>query len=203
MTQKNNLFYNLLSNVHIYNFIQNIMSATQVREKFVKKYIKKGFNVIDIGSGPSLILRELPIINYYGFDINPLHINYAKKRYIGKNFNFFCERLTKKRILKLPKFDCALLLGIVHHLSNDEFGSILNMIKTSLKKNGKMLILDNVITKNQNFLSNFLIRYDKGDNVRELKEFKIILSKYFDKIKYKIENQAFIPYTWLKIVCYK
>ncbi len=63
------------------------------------------------------------------------------------------------------------------------------------------MILDNVLTKKQNFISNFLIRNDKGDNIRELKEFKIILNKYFKKIKYKIENQAFIPYTWLKIVC--
>lgn len=203
MSQKNNLFYNLLSNVHIYNFIQNIMSATHVRENFVKKYIKKGFNVIDIGSGPSLILRRLPVINYYGFDINHVYINYAKKKYIGKNFHFFCERLTKKRILKLPKFDCALLLGIAHHLNDKEFESILNLIKISLKKNGRILILDNVLTKRQNFISNFLIRNDKGDNIRELKEFRIILNRFFKKIKYKIENQVFIPYTWLKIVCYK
>jgi len=203
MSQKDNLFYSLLSNVYIYNFFQKIMSATRVREEFVKKHIKKEFNVIDVGSGPSSILRRLPKINYYGFDIDPFYINYAKIKYPKKNFNFFCEKLTKKKIFKLPKFDCALLLGIVHHLNDVEFKKILNLIKIRLKKRGKILILDSVLTKKQNFISRFLIKKDRGDNIRKLKDFKFILNKYFKKINYKIDHQKFIPYTWLKIVCYK
>jgi len=203
MSQKSNLFYNFISNKYIYIFLQKLMSATSVRKNFVKVHIKKDFNVIDVGSGLSTIIEGLPSINYYGYDINRAHIKYAKKKYFKKNFHFYCKRLTKNEILGLPKFDCALLLGIVHHLNDNEFKTMISLIKKSLKKNGKILILDNVITQKQNFISKFLIKRDKGDNIRNLNQFKLILNKYFSKIKYKINHQRFIPYTWLKIVCYK
>ncbi len=103
----------------------------------------------------------------------------------------------------MPRFDCALLLGLVHHLNDKEFITIIRLIKNTLKKNGKILILDNVIVRNQNFISRFLIKNDKGDNIRSLNQYKLILNKYFSKIKYQVNNQVFIPYTWLKITCYK
>jgi SAM-dependent methyltransferase len=203
MSQKNSIFYNFLSNAYIYIGIQKLMSATYVRKNFVKDHIKKGHNVIDVGSGPSTILSDLPEINYYGYDINSSHIEYAKKKYPNKNFHFFCKKLNNNEIYKLPRFDCALLLGLVHHLNDKEFISIIRLIKNSLKKNGKILILDNVIIKNQNFVSRFLIENDKGDNIRSLDQYKIILNKHFSKIKYQVYNQTFIPYTWLKIICHK
>lgn len=203
MSQKNNFFYKLISNKYIYIFLQKIMSATTVRKNFVKRHIKKNYNVIDVGSGLSTILEGLPKINYYGYDINSSHIKHAKKKYSKKNYHFYCKIFSKNEISKLPRFDCALLLGIVHHLNDKEFLEIIRLIASSLKKNGKILILDNVITSKQNFISRFLIKSDKGDNIRNLNQFKLILSKYFSKIQYKINHQIFIPYTWLKIICYK
>jgi 2-polyprenyl-3-methyl-5-hydroxy-6-metoxy-1,4-benzoquinol methylase len=203
MSQKNSIFYNFLSSTYIYIILQKLMSATYVRKNFVKNHIKKGHNVIDVGSGPSSIISDLPEINYYGYDINRSHIEYAKKKYPNKNFHFFCKKFNKNEICKLPRFDCALLLGLVHHLNDKEFITIIRLIKSTLKKNGKILILDNVIVRNQNFISRFLIKNDKGDNIRSLDQYKLILNKYFSKIKYQVNNQAFIPYTWLKITCYK
>lgn len=203
MSEKKSIIYNFLSNIYIYIFLQKLMSATNVRKIFVRKHIKTGHNIIDVGSGPSLILNDLPEINYYGYDINISYIEYAKKKYSSKNFHFFCKELSKKEISKLPKFDCALLLGLVHHLNDKEFVKIICLLKKTLKENGKILILENLITKNQNFISRFLIKNDKGDNIRTLSQYKYILNKYFSKTKYEVINQAFIPYTWLKIICYK
>ena len=203
MSENNNLFYKILSNTYIYICFQKLMSATYIRKNFVKKHIKKGYNVLDVGSGPSSILSDLPEINYYGYDINSSYIKYAKKKYHNKKFHFFCKKLNKHQISKCPKFDCVLLLGLLHHLNDKEFISTIRLIKNSLKKNGKILILDNIIIENQNFISKFLINNDKGDNVRSLDQFKLILKKNFNKIKFEVINQKFIPYTWLKIICYK
>ena len=203
MSQKSNLFYNFISNKYIYIFLQKLMSATSVRKNFVKVHIKKDFNVIDVGSGLSTIIEGLPSINYYGYDINSSYIKYAKKKYHNKKFHFFCKKLNKRQISKCPKFDCVLLLGLLHHLNDKEFISTIRLIKNSLKINGKILILDNVIIENQNFISKFLINNDKGDNVRSLDQFKLILKKNFNKIKFEVINQKFTPYTWLKIICYK
>lgn len=89
------------------------------------------------------------------------------------------------------------------HLNDKEFIAMIRLIKNSLKKIKKILVLGNVITKNQNFISRFLIKNDKSDNVRSLGEFKLILNKYFTKIRYQVNNQTFIPYTWLKITSCK
>lgn len=203
MSQKNNLFYNFISSKFIYIFLQKVMSSTYVRKNFVKGYVKKNYNVLDVGSGLSTILEGLPEINYYGFDIDIDNIKYAKKKFPDKKNHFYCKKFTIKEITKLPGIDCALLLGIIHHLNDKEFIELIYLIKKILKKNGKVLILDNVITKNQNMISNFLIKSDKGNNIRNLNQYKLILNKFFPKIKYKISHQKFIPYTWLKIVCYK
>ena len=96
MSQKNKGIYSLLSNTFFYSLVQRIMSATSFREKIVKKYItKNNIKVLDIGCGPAEILNALPRINYYGFDINPLYINSAKKKY-GSRGKFFCKKFTIK-----------------------------------------------------------------------------------------------------------
>ena len=98
MSQKNKEIYSLLSNTFFYSLVQRVMSGTSFREKIVKKYITKhNVKVLDIGCGPAKILDVLPEIHYYGFDINPIYINSAKKKYKNKG-KFFCKNLTSKNI---------------------------------------------------------------------------------------------------------
>jgi ubiquinone/menaquinone biosynthesis C-methylase UbiE len=89
MSENNNLFYKILTNTYIYICFQRLMSATYVRKKFVKNHIKKGYNVLDVGCGPSSILNDLPKINYYGYDINSSYIKYAKKKISKQELSFF------------------------------------------------------------------------------------------------------------------
>ena len=133
MSQKNSIFYNFLFGAYIYIGLQKLMSATYVRKNFVKNHIKEGYNIMDVRSGPSSILSDLPEINYYGYDINSSHIEYGGEY------------------------------------------------------------------PNKNFISRFLIKNDKDDNIRSLDQYKKILNKYFCKIKCQVNNQKFIPCTWLKI----
>ena len=82
MSQKNKGIYRSLSNTFFYALVQRVMSATSFRKKIIKKYIiKSNVNVLDVGCGPAEILNALPEINYYGFDINPIYIGSAKKKY--------------------------------------------------------------------------------------------------------------------------
>ena len=97
MSQKNKGIYNLLSSTFFYSLIQKVFSGTSFREKTIKKYITKSrVNVLDIGCGPAEILNTLPDINYYGFDINPIFINSAKKN-IRIEENFFVENLQVRK----------------------------------------------------------------------------------------------------------
>ena len=111
------------------------------------------------------ILESLPLVNYYGYDINKNHINYAKKKYGLKKNNFYCKKFNSKELKKLPKFDLVLLFGIMHQLANIILE--ISWPKKGLKKNGKLITCDPVFIKKQNFIANFLIKNDAGNNVRK------------------------------------
>ena len=49
----------------------------------------------------------------------------------------------------------------------------------------------------------FLIKKDRGMNVRKKSEYINLLKKHFRNIKPKIVNQSFVPYTWFTTVCSK
>ena len=201
MSQKNKGIYSLLSNTFFYSLVQRVMSGTSFRKKIVKKYITKhNVKVLDIGCGPAEILDTLPEIKYYGFDINPIYINSAKKKYKNKG-KFFCKKFTNKNTKYLPKFDHVLLLGVLHHLSDQEINKLMPNIKKVLKRKGNIITLDNIFINKQNLIAKFLIQMDKGENVRSKKGYLNILKNHFKKINSKIYHQKFIPYTWFVANC--
>ena len=203
MSQKTKGIYKIFSNTYFYLFVQKIMSATSFRGKVIKKIInKKNVKVLDIGCGPAEILEYLPKIKYFGYDINNDYISYAKKKF-GDKGQFYCKKFTVNELKKIPKFDYVILFGLLHHLEEIEIKKLLINIKKALKKNGKLITLDNVFIENQNLIAKFLIKMDRGQNVRTKKEYIRILYKSFKKIKSQIIHQTFIPYTWFVTICNK
>jgi len=201
MSQKTKKIYSLLSNTHVYSLVQKVMSGTSFREKIVKKFIKKkNVKVLDIGCGPAEILNCLPQVDYFGYDISPVYINYAKKKYKNRG-KFFCKKFTHKEINKLPKFDHVLLFGILHHLNDLEVKKLMLLLKKILKRKGSIITIDNIFINNQNLIAKLLIQYDRGNNVRTKKGYLNILKKYFKKVNSEISIQKFIPYTWFVTSC--
>ena len=201
MSQKNKNIYSLLSNTYIYSLVQRIMSGTTFRKKIVQKFItKKDVKILDIGCGPAEILDSLPKVKYFGYDTNPIYIKHAKKKYGGRG-KFFCKKFTNKDLKKLPKFDYVLLLGILHHLNDNEIKKLMMLLKKILKKSGSIITEDPIYVKSQNPIAKFIIKMDRGNDVREKHEYILLAKKYFKKIKSKIYHQKFIPYTWFVMNC--
>mgnify|MGYP001357462742 CR=1 FL=1 len=188
MSQKNKGIYRLLSNTFFYSLVQKVMSATSFREKIVKKYITKhNVKVLDIGCGPAEILDVLPKIRYYGFDINPIYINFAKKKYENKG-KFFCKKFTNKNTKYLPKFDHVLLLGILHHLSDKEINTLMPNIKKVLKRIGKLhgrkLTVDEDLSR---------VSINRPGESESMAQTMIDMSaKYFSKDKFGYISEAFL-----------
>ena len=180
------------------------MSGTSLRSSIIKKNIKKSnLKILDIGCGPAQILEHIPQCDYYGYDIDYRSIQYAKKKYHQKNYHFYCKKFNKSELKKLPKFDFIIFFGILHHLSNKEVHEILKLCKKIMKKNSKLLTEDPILLENQNIVAKFLIKKDRGLNVRKKREYLGLLKKHFKKIKNKVIHQYFIPYTWFTTVCSK
>jgi 2-polyprenyl-3-methyl-5-hydroxy-6-metoxy-1,4-benzoquinol methylase len=204
MTQRKNQIYNFINNPLIYKIIQGVMSGTSFRNGIIKKNItKNNLKILDIGCGPAQILEHIPKCDYYGYDIDRRSIQYAKKKYYQKNYHFYCKKFNKTELKKLPKFDFIIFFGILHHLSNKEVYEILKLCKKIMKKNSKLLTEDPILLENQNVIAKFLIKKDRGLNVRDKQEYINLLKKHFKKIKNKVTHQYFIPYTWFTTVCSK
>mgnify|MGYP001174847740 CR=1 FL=1 len=203
MSQKTKGIYSILSKPQFYSIFQMIMSGTSFRRMIVKNFIKKkNVNILDIGCGPAEILDSLPQVNYFGYDINSEYIDYAKNKYKDRG-NFYYKKFTEKELKKLPKFDYILLFGILHHLEDKEVYNLLKLAKKVLKKIGRILTEDPILMTKQNILSKFIIKMDRGANVRSKKEYIFLIKKFFKKINSKIYHQKFIPYTWFVMNCKK
>ena len=203
MSQNISGFYKFFSLPTFYNLTQKIMSGESKRAELVKNIINKNSRVLAIGCGTAKIIESLPSVDYYGYDISKKYINYAIRKYGSKKYNFYCKKFNSQEISKLPKFDYVILFGVIHHLGDAKINKIFFTLKKVLKKNGMILTLDPIFTKNQNIFANFLIESDVGKNVRYKDDYLKVLSKHFKKVKYSIQNQAFIPYTWFSTRCQK
>ena len=204
MSQRTSKIYNLINSPWFYIFFQKIMSGTSFRKKIIIKNIKNSkVKVLDIGCGPAEVLNYIPNSVYYGYDIDQRSINYAKKKYKDKNHHFFCKKFRKSEIKKLPKIDYVILFGIVHHLNDEEVKNLFELCKKVMKKNAVLLTEDPILIKNQNPIARFLIKNDRGMNIREKSNYLKLVSAYFKNIRAKITHQFFVPYTWFSIICKK
>ena len=181
------------------------MSGTSFRNSIIKKNItKNNLKILDIGCGPAQILEHIPKCDYYGYDIDQqIYSIRQKKISIKKIIHFYCKKFNKTELKKLPKFDFIIFFGILHHLSNKEVYEILKLCKKIMKKNSNLLTEDPIFLENQNVIAKFLIKKDRGLNVRKKQEYINLLKKHFKKIKNKVTHQYFIPYTWFTTVCSK
>ena len=72
-----------------------------------------------------------------------------------------------------------------------------------MKRDCKLLTEDPILVNDQNIFAKYLIKNDRGKNVRKKKEYLSILKKHFKNVQSKITHQTFVPYTWFTTVCRK
>ena len=164
MGQTTNGMRAILSSPIVYNALQNLMGANQLRKNLVSEFIKPtpGCRILDLGCGTAEILNYLPEnIEYWGYDISQDYIEAAKERY-GKRGNFQCGILNNSDLSFFPKFDRVLSLGVLHHLSDDEVKGFLSLSRNALDAGGRFVSFDPCLAAGQNPIARFLISKDRG-----------------------------------------
>lgn len=194
----------ILSNPYIYTAFQAIMGAERSRRYFVEEHVRPcmDMSVLDIGCGPGDILRFLPQVQYYGFDISQSYIAEAQKKFKARGV-FRCELLTMEHLLHLPKFDLVLATGLLHHLNDEQAVETLKLARSALKDSGRLITIDPCFTDRQNSVARFLIRNDRGENVRDRSGYDGLARNVFDQVAITIKNQTWIPYTHCIMECIK
>jgi len=192
----------VLSNPIIYSLFQDLMGAHRFRMDFVREYVRPepGCSVLDIGCGPADILAYLPEVDYYGFDISPAYIERARERF-GERGSFTCKILTADDLLKLPKVDLVLAMGLLHHVDDESVLRVLELASSALKLGGRLVSYDPCFDSGQNPIAHLLVSLDRGRNVRTLNEYDDLVSHVFKSRRVEVRHRTWIPYTHCLMEC--
>jgi SAM-dependent methyltransferase len=194
--------YGLLGHPSIYNIVQYLMGVGRSPKKFYDRFFKiaEGSVILDIGCGTANILEYLPSVKYYGFDIDERYIRYARRRFPDA-VEFRCKTVEPADLDTLPGFDVVILIGVIHHLTNQEALEIFAFAKQALKPGGRLLTLDPCYSKRQGYVSKLLVSLDRGEYVRNDYEYVKLSGFVFKEIDHKVLHHAFPPYTHFLMEC--
>ncbi len=192
------LFYKILENPIIYDFYQNLVSTKNMWSTVFKSFIdtSEDFIVLDCGCGTSKYRELIDAKKYIGLDFNSSYIEEARSKF--PNDTFKVADLTNLQTIDYEKVDRIILLGIIHHLDNNESMVLLDKLYSLLTENGVIYTLDPLfvsIEKTSDRIANFIASKDRGQYVREEKEYLKLFSYKIEKIEKTVFNNLLrIPF---------
>jgi hypothetical protein len=108
----------------------------------------------------------------------------------------------------VPKVDVIILNAVLHHLNNKEIILLLYLLKTKIKNNGKIIIIEPFYSKTTFSFGNILVKirdkiaeYDRGNFVRSINEYRKLISKKLQIKKVQIEYPILPPLNFVKFIC--
>ncbi|WP_179352770.1 class I SAM-dependent methyltransferase [Winogradskyella vidalii] len=195
----------ILSHPIIYTTYQKIVGGYRARQLFVENNvkIKPGQKILDIGCGPGDILEFLPDVDYLGIDLDANYIEQAKKKY-GNKGTFKCAGVDGLDLEEANTFDIVISAGVLHHLTDEQCFNLFKIAKKALKPDGRFISFDGCYIPNQNKISEYFLKKDRGQFVRTQPEYERLTKSYFAKVDSTIdESYFFIPYTSIIMDCKK
>lgn len=168
---------------------------------FIKKILKDNLShdkktggpdsTLDLGCGTGTLAPLFPPKNYLGMDIDASAVRYAKKRF--PQYQFKAEDATSLKLNR--KFDLILIVGVVHHLNDKQVDMLLGRVKSHLKKEGKVILIEAIppIFK-WNILGLFLRKSDRGAFVRELRQYQRLVGREFRVLKSYTQKGGIVDY---------
>jgi cyclopropane fatty-acyl-phospholipid synthase-like methyltransferase len=185
-----------------YNLWWKVVGGPAWAKVLVGQYIQPrvGARILEIGCGPGTIAGYLPDSEYVGLDVSSKYIEMARKRF--PRAQFVCQRVSQFSLAKQQGFDAVLALGIVHHLDDQEAGQLFQIAYDALKSGGKLVTFDGVWTHDQSAAARWLLARDRGEYLRNEREYVKIASEVFANVKASVRHDLLrIPYTHLVLEC--
>lgn len=188
----------LLSSPHVYNALQNLLSGPARRRRFYRETLampEKG-RVLDIGCGTANSLACLsPAIEYVGFDASGPYIEYARRKYAGRNARFHQEIVEKADLSRLGHFDVVIATGILHHLSDEAAIQLFELAQLALAEGGTLITVDPCFVPDQHPISRRMVGNDRGEFVRPFDRYPLLAKSVFDDVRAVHRNDLLrIPY---------
>jgi len=90
---------------------------------------------------------------------------------------------------------------LLHHLDDDTALAVLRMVSSRLAPGGRLVALDPCFTADQHPLARWLVKCDRGQNVRTRKGYEALALGAFDRARASIRHKRWIPYTHCHLIC--
>jgi len=154
-----------------------------------------GMRVLDVGCGTAGILSLLPEVNYLGIDHNPRYIERARSMY-GSRGRFEVLDVIGPTFKNLGTFDRILVLGVLHHLNDDECALLMQSLSSSLSPSGRLITFDNTLAEGQHPITRLLSKLDRGRFSRNPAGYRRIIESHFE-IEYHVVRHDLmrVPYS--------
>lgn len=179
MLQK--LIDKLFSNPIVFSTVRGVLDNNfkGVKLCIQRELDTRGFT-LDLGCGTGDFSVLFPSDKYLGIDVSKSYIDYAKKKY--KNYSFLVGDATNMNFDM--KFDNVLILGMLHHLRDDEIRTILSLLCKILKRKGVLLIIEDIPHfRAENLLGILVRKFDVGKFIRSHEEYGLLYKRYFNITK--------------------
>ena len=193
----------ILSSPTVYLACQTLVGGVRARQRCIADYVRptSGLAVLDIGCGPGYAITYFPKPQYYGFDVSPRYIRYARSRFAAHG-KFFCTVFDESAAGSVPPVDVVLLMGLVHHLDDDEAVKLFTTIKRVMKPEGRLVTLDGGYRTGQSAIAKMFLDNDRGKHVRDEQGYVKIAGRVFSKVQSIAREDLFlIPYTAVILQC--
>jgi 2-polyprenyl-3-methyl-5-hydroxy-6-metoxy-1,4-benzoquinol methylase len=175
-----------------------VTGGDRAMRTLVRDYIRPvaGERIIDVGCGFGDLARHLYGVEYHGVDVNPQYIEFANRHNTVARAEFHLLDVTELGEQKYGKFDCAALLGVLHHLSDDEVSITVEAVSQMLNAGGRLIAAEAVFDPSQATTARVLAALDRGRYVRDQARYRELVSPWFTSTETELRHDLFwFPYT--------
>ena len=181
----------LLGHVPLYVALQRGVGADRLRYRCLDELdLQPGQVVLDVGCGPAYYFERLPRgVRYYGFDTSERYIAYARRKW-GHRAEFRTEIFGEEHLDELPPVDSVMLLGLLHHLSDEQVRGLLSLAGRALAPDGRVISVDTCFEPRQGRISRWMSENDRGEHVRSPEAFVALAGESFAKVDGEVVDDA-------------
>jgi SAM-dependent methyltransferase len=190
----------------LYNVFSAVVGGNELRRRIIQSHIRAepGDKVIDIGCGPARVLQSLPDVKYFGLDINPDYIAFARRTYGDKGTFVVGDTRSLRGDSRFKDADIVIAVGVLHHLDDEEAADCIRFAYDALKRGGRLVCYDACWIPNQGVVSRYIMSHDRGRNIRTEQQCRQLAAKVFSNVHTWIDTKPLrIPYVTIVLECEK
>ncbi len=174
-----------------------ITRGDRTMRRMAEGYVKArpGERILDVGCGYGDLSDCLVDVSYLGVDLNSRYITYARRQQ-KEGTEFVVGDATELSQAGLGPFDCAVAVGVLHHMSDADSTSMLQAVSSLLTPTGRFVAAEPTWDPAQRTTARVLAAIDRGRYVREQSRYEALISPWFATVTSEVRHDLFwFPYT--------